>query len=122
MFGTCSNYITLRLLGEEPNHMNSALAKGRAWILSHGGATLVPQWGKIWLSVCFVIHVASSCSFMSASLMLSYWYEQQILGVYDWSGNNPIFPELWLAPQFLSFHPGIPSIKCSHSNFLDITL
>ncbi|KAL6629179.1 hypothetical protein ACP70R_028944 [Stipagrostis hirtigluma subsp. patula] len=79
MFGTCSNYITLRLLGEELNDKNSALAKGRAWILSHGGATLVPQWGKIWLS---------------------------ILGVYDWSGNNPIFPELWLAPQFLPFHPG----------------
>lgn len=29
----------------------------------------------------------------------------KILGVYDWSGNNPIFPELWLAPQFLPFHP-----------------
>jgi len=40
MFGTCSNYITLRLLGEEPNDEDSALAKGRAWILSHGGATL----------------------------------------------------------------------------------
>ncbi|TVU33478.1 hypothetical protein EJB05_25299, partial [Eragrostis curvula] len=79
MFGTCSNYITLRLLGEDPKCKNSALAKGRAWILSRGGATLVPQWGKIWLS---------------------------ILGVYDWSGNNPIFPELWLAPQFLPFHPG----------------
>ncbi|KXG29446.1 achilleol B synthase-like isoform X3 [Sorghum bicolor] len=79
MFGTCSNYITLRLLGEEPYGNNGALAKGRAWILSHGGATLIPQWGKIWLSV---------------------------LGVFDWSGNNPIFPELWLAPQFLPFHPG----------------
>ncbi|CAL5022119.1 unnamed protein product [Urochloa decumbens] len=79
MFGTCSNYITLRLLGEELNFKNRALAKGRAWILSRGGATLVPQWGKIWLS---------------------------ILGVYDWSGNNPIFPELWLSPQFLPFHPG----------------
>uniref|UniRef100_A0A8I6XYQ8 Squalene cyclase N-terminal domain-containing protein n=1 Tax=Hordeum vulgare subsp. vulgare TaxID=112509 RepID=A0A8I6XYQ8_HORVV len=78
MFGTCSNYITLRLLGEELDG-NGALANGRQWILSHGGATLVPQWGKIWLS---------------------------ILGVYDWSGNNPIFPELWLAPQFLPFHPG----------------
>lgn len=78
MFGTCSNYITLRLLGEELDG-NAALAQGRGWILSHGGATLVPQWGKIWLS---------------------------IIGVYDWSGNNPIFPELWLAPQFLPFHPG----------------
>jgi cycloartenol synthase len=50
MFGTCSNYITLRLLGEELDG-NEALARGRGWILSHGGATLVPQWGKIWLSV-----------------------------------------------------------------------
>lgn len=79
MFGTCSNYITLRLLGEEPYANNSVLAKGRAWILSHGGATLIPQWGKIWLSV---------------------------LGLFDWSGNNPIFPELWSIPQFLPFHPG----------------
>jgi squalene cyclase len=51
MFGTCSNYITLRLLGEELYGNNDALAKGRAWILSHGGATFIPQWGKIWLSV-----------------------------------------------------------------------
>ena len=33
----------------------------------------------------------------------------EILGVYDWSGNNPIFPELWIAPQFLPFHPSIYS-------------
>jgi len=77
MFGTCTNYVTLRLLGEEPN--DDKLAKGRDWILSRGGATLIPEWGKIWLSV---------------------------LGVYDWSGNNPIFPELWVAPKFLPFHPG----------------
>uniref|UniRef100_A0A0D9YM59 Terpene cyclase/mutase family member n=1 Tax=Oryza glumipatula TaxID=40148 RepID=A0A0D9YM59_9ORYZ len=77
MFGTCSNYITLRLLGEVLT--NEQLARGRIWIISYGGAILVPQWGKIWLS---------------------------ILGVYEWAGNNPIFPELWLAPQFLPFHPG----------------
>uniref|UniRef100_J3L9H9 Squalene cyclase N-terminal domain-containing protein n=1 Tax=Oryza brachyantha TaxID=4533 RepID=J3L9H9_ORYBR len=76
MFGTCTNYITLRLLGEEPR-WNEQLARGQSWIISHGGATLMPQWGKIWLSV---------------------------LGLYDWSGNNPIFPELWLTPQFLPFH------------------
>nr|CAB3466323.1 unnamed protein product [Digitaria exilis] len=50
MFGTCTNYVTLRLLGEDPNDKNTALAKGRDWILSHGGATLIPEWGKIWLS------------------------------------------------------------------------
>ncbi|XP_052135938.1 achilleol B synthase-like isoform X2 [Oryza glaberrima] len=77
MFATCLNYVTLRLIGEEPS--NEQLARGHAWIISHGGATLVPQWGKICLS---------------------------IIGVYEWSGNNPIFPELWLAPQFLPFHPG----------------
>jgi len=55
MFGTCSNYITLRLLGEELDG-NVALAKGRVWILSHGGASLVPQWGKIWLSVLLHVH------------------------------------------------------------------
>jgi hypothetical protein len=47
--------------------MNNALAKGRAWILSHGGATLVPQWGKIWLSVCFVIHETSSILHVTTS-------------------------------------------------------
>ncbi|KAM0855790.1 hypothetical protein ACQ4PT_049564 [Festuca glaucescens] len=30
----------------------------------------------------------------------------QILGIYDWSGNNPIIPELWLVPYFLPIHPG----------------
>jgi hypothetical protein len=29
--------------------------------------------------------------------------------VFDWSGNNPIFPEVWIAPQFLPFHPSIYS-------------
>jgi len=30
----------------------------------------------------------------------------KVLGVYDWSGNNPIFPELRIAPKSLPFHPG----------------
>lgn len=34
-----------------------------------GGAAAVPSWGKFWLS---------------------------LLNVYDWEGNNPIPPELWL--------------------------
>lgn len=49
MFGSCLNYVTLRLLGEADKH--DALTKGRAWILSHGSAAAIPQWGKIWLSV-----------------------------------------------------------------------
>uniref|UniRef100_A0A0E0HR25 Terpene cyclase/mutase family member n=1 Tax=Oryza nivara TaxID=4536 RepID=A0A0E0HR25_ORYNI len=55
-----------------------ALTKGRAWIISRGSAAAVPQWGKIWLSV---------------------------IGLYDWSGNNAIIPELWLVPHFLPIHP-----------------
>jgi achilleol B synthase len=55
MFGSCLNYATLRILGEVPDASNVALAEGRKWILSHGSATAIPQWGKIWLSVCFRI-------------------------------------------------------------------
>ncbi|XP_048544760.1 achilleol B synthase-like isoform X4 [Triticum urartu] len=76
MFGSCLNYVTLRLLDEVDNE---ALTKGRAWILSRGSIVAIPQWGKIWLSV---------------------------IGLYEWSGNNSIIPELWLVPHFLPFHPG----------------
>jgi len=30
----------------------------------------------------------------------------QVLGVYEWSGNNPLPPEIWLLPYMLPFHPG----------------
>lgn len=30
----------------------------------------------------------------------------QIIGIYNWSGNNPIIPELWMVPDFLPVHPG----------------
>ncbi|VAH86955.1 unnamed protein product [Triticum turgidum subsp. durum] len=50
MFGSCLNYVALRLLGEMLDGDNDVLTKGRAWILSHGSATGVPQWGKIFLS------------------------------------------------------------------------
>lgn len=57
MFGTCLNYVTLRLLGEEMDGGDGAMTKARKWILDHGGATHVPSWGKLWLSVslfCFL--------------------------------------------------------------------
>ncbi|KAL5541151.1 hypothetical protein UlMin_044368 [Ulmus minor] len=80
MFGSTLNYITLRLLGEglDDSH-NSAMARARKWILDHGGAIGVPSWGKFWLSV---------------------------LGVYEWSGCNPLPPELWLLPKLSPIHPG----------------
>jgi squalene cyclase len=45
------NYAALVLLGEKQGGDNDALAKGRSWIFSHGSATAIPQWGKVWLSV-----------------------------------------------------------------------
>lgn len=79
MFGTVLNYVTLRLLGQAPDGGQGTMEKGRAWILDHGGATAIPSWGKMWLSV---------------------------LGVFDWIGNNPLPPEIWLLPYFLPIHPG----------------
>ncbi|KAJ0984140.1 hypothetical protein J5N97_002496 [Dioscorea zingiberensis] len=79
MFGSALSYITLRLLGEEAEGGDGAMRRGRRWILDHGGATFITSWGKFWLSV---------------------------LGVYDWSGNNPLPPEMWLLPYFLPIHPG----------------
>ncbi|KAF7294505.1 Terpene cyclase/mutase family member [Mycena kentingensis (nom. inval.)] len=43
-----------------------------------GGAAAIPSWGKFWLS---------------------------LLNVYDWEGNNPVPPELWLLPDWVPFHP-----------------
>ncbi|KAG5611190.1 hypothetical protein H5410_022471, partial [Solanum commersonii] len=79
MFGSVMSYVTLRLLGEGANGGEGEMEKGRKWILDHGSATAIASWGKMWLSV---------------------------LGVFDWSGNNPLLPEIWLLPYFLPFHPG----------------
>ncbi|KAI3857250.1 hypothetical protein MKW92_032655, partial [Papaver armeniacum] len=79
MFGTTLNYICMRILGEGPDGgQENACRRARKWILDHGGATLIPSWGKTWLSV---------------------------LGVYDWSGCNPMPPEFWLLPCMLPMHP-----------------
>lgn len=49
MFGSALSYIALRILGEEPE--DSAVAKGRKWILDHGGLVAIPSWGKFWVTV-----------------------------------------------------------------------
>ncbi|XP_037431924.1 cycloartenol synthase-like [Triticum dicoccoides] len=84
MFCTVMNYVALRLLGEGLDSCG-AMLQARSWILDHGGATLTPSWGKFFLSV---------------------------LGVYDWSGNNPLPPELWMMPYFLPIHPGRMWCNC----------
>ncbi|MES2621047.1 MAG: terpene cyclase/mutase family protein [Bacteroidota bacterium] len=76
MFGTVLQYVALRLLGLTANE--PAILKARNWIHKHGGATGIPSWGKFYLSV---------------------------LGVYEWEGCNSLFPEMWLMPESLPFHP-----------------
>ncbi|WCJ34665.1 Cycloartenol synthase [Euphorbia peplus] len=79
MFCTALSYVSMRLMGEQIDGQDGAMCKARKWILDHGGATFIPSWGKMWLSV---------------------------LGVYEWSGNNPLPPEIWLLPYMLPIHPG----------------
>ncbi|XP_050384315.1 cycloartenol synthase isoform X2 [Argentina anserina] len=79
MFGTALNYVSLRLLGEGADDGKGAMEIARKWILDHGGVTAITSWGKMWLSV---------------------------LGAYEWSGNNPLPPEVWLCPYSLPVHPG----------------
>ncbi|CAI9102494.1 OLC1v1000775C1 [Oldenlandia corymbosa var. corymbosa] len=79
MFCTVLTYVSLRLLGESSADGDGAMRNARSWIIDRGGATFIPSWGKFWLSV---------------------------LGVYEWDGNNPLLPELWLLPYILPIHPG----------------
>ncbi|KAJ1410213.1 Terpenoid cyclases/protein prenyltransferase alpha-alpha toroid [Sesbania bispinosa] len=79
MFCTALNYICMRILGEGPNGgQDNACARARNWIRDHGGITYIPSWGKTWLS---------------------------ILGLFEWSGANPMPPEFWILPSFLPMHP-----------------
>ncbi|KAK4588776.1 hypothetical protein RGQ29_019685 [Quercus rubra] len=86
MFCTVLNYICMRILGEGPDGgQDNACGRARKWILDRGGVTHIPSWGKIWLS---------------------------ILGVFEWTGCNPMPPEFWLLPSFLPIHPAKMWIYC----------
>ncbi|WOO77353.1 Lanosterol synthase [Vanrija pseudolonga] len=76
VYGTVMNYVALRLLGLGPDE--GPMTEIRALIHEMGGATTIPTWGKVWLSV---------------------------LGCYDWEGVNPMPPELWLLPDWVPFAP-----------------
>lgn len=66
VFGTCMNYVTLRLLGvDEDDHR---MIKARGLLHKLGGAVYGPHWAKFWLS---------------------------ILGVMEWDCVNPVPPEIW---------------------------
>ncbi|RKP38319.1 putative lanosterol synthase [Dimargaris cristalligena] len=77
VFGTCLNYITLRILGVGPDE--EPMIKARNTLHALGGAIAIPAWGKFWLS---------------------------ILGTYKYEGMNPVPPELSLLPYWVPVHPG----------------
>lgn len=76
MFGTVLHYVSLRLLGQPADAAH--LIKARNWIRQNGGTTYIPSWGKFYLAT---------------------------LGVYSWEGVNSLFPEMWVLPKSLPFHP-----------------
>ncbi len=76
MFGTVLQYVALRLLGEPPSARH--MLRASVWIKEHGGAVTIPSWGKFYMS---------------------------LLGLYEWRGNNSLFPEMWLLPEWLPVHP-----------------
>ncbi|KAK1375484.1 Terpene cyclase/mutase family member [Heracleum sosnowskyi] len=85
MIGTVLSYVALRLLGEGLSDGGGAVERARKWILDQGGASSIPSWGKVYLSV---------------------------LGVYEWEGCNPLPPEFWLFPTSFPFHPANMFIYC----------
>ncbi|CAA7022137.1 unnamed protein product [Microthlaspi erraticum] len=80
LFSTTLNYLCLRMLGVGPDGgRENSCKRARQWILSRDGVTFIPSWGKVWLA---------------------------ILGIFDWSGTNPMPPEMWLIPSFFPIHLG----------------
>jgi squalene/oxidosqualene cyclase-like protein len=77
VFFTTLAYVALRLLGVGPSDAVAAAARG--WLRAQpGGVLSIPTWGKYWLS---------------------------FLGLHEWSGTNPIPPELFLLPASAPVHP-----------------
>ncbi|KAK2980823.1 hypothetical protein RJ640_020475 [Escallonia rubra] len=70
MFSTTLTYVTLRLLGQSMTSRDGALAKARKWILDHGGATYIPSWGKLWLSVSILEWLCQNCLHFAQKLKL----------------------------------------------------
>ena len=76
LFHTVLGYVALRLLGTD--RRDPLCARALQWIRDHGGVYAIPTWGRIWLAM---------------------------LGLYPWSGAQPILPELWLLPDASPMHP-----------------
>lgn len=77
VFFTTLAYVALRLLGVEA--AEPLTARARAWLMAQpGGVLSIPTWGKYWLA---------------------------FIGLHEWSGVNPISPELFLLPSATPIHP-----------------
>src|SRR5690242_329836 len=77
VFVTALVYVALRLLGAGPD--DPLPRSAREWLLAQpGGVTAIPTWGKFWLA---------------------------LIGLYEYSGMNPVPPELFLLPRTLPVHP-----------------
>ncbi len=76
LFHTTLGYVTLRLLGASAD--DPMCARARSFIAQQGGVYEIPTWGRIWLA---------------------------LLGMYPWTGSQPIMPELWLLPESAPMHP-----------------
>jgi lanosterol synthase len=77
LFVTTLVYVAARMLGVASD--DPLLDRARLFIQSEGGAVMIPSWGKFWLA---------------------------LVGLYDWSGVNPVLPEIWRLPRWLPMHPG----------------
>ncbi|PYH98377.1 lanosterol synthase [Aspergillus ellipticus CBS 707.79] len=76
VFGTCLNYVVLRLVGVGED--DPRMIKARGLLHKFGGAIYGPHWAKFCLAV---------------------------LGVMEWECVNPVPPEIWLLPDWVPFAP-----------------
>ncbi len=76
LFHTTLGYVALRLLGHDTS--DPLVVGAMRWIRQHGGVLGLPTWGRVWLA---------------------------LLGLYPWSGVQPILPEMWLLPDAAPMHP-----------------
>ncbi|EAQ93307.1 hypothetical protein CHGG_01542 [Chaetomium globosum CBS 148.51] len=83
VFATGLYYVMLRLL--RVGKGERLVVRARECLVRLGGATGLPQWGKIWLAC---------------------------LGLYEWEGVNCVPVDLWLLPSWLPFHPSRWWVQC----------
>ncbi|MEM7153027.1 MAG: prenyltransferase/squalene oxidase repeat-containing protein [Myxococcota bacterium] len=76
LFHTVLGYVALRLLGHDAS--DPLVSGALRLIRQRGGVYEIPTWGRAWLAM---------------------------LGLYPWSGMQPIVPELWLLPEKAPLHP-----------------